>query len=53
MSVELVKVLGIDPERVRLAWISSAEGARFAEIATEFTEAVRSKGPVNLIKAAS
>ena len=53
MSVELVKVLGIDPERVRLEWISSAEGARFAEVATEFTEQIRSKGPANLIKAAS
>ena len=31
MTQELVKILGIDPPRLRLEWISSAEGGRFAE----------------------
>jgi len=47
-TVELVKILGIDPERVRLEWISSAEGTRFAEVSREFTEKVRSLGPSTL-----
>ena len=36
LTKELIKILGIDPERVRLEWISSAEGTRFAEVAREF-----------------
>ncbi|MBW1735470.1 MAG: hydrogenase iron-sulfur subunit [Deltaproteobacteria bacterium] len=52
MTRELVKILGIDPGRLRLEWISSAEGTRFAEVATEFTEEVRSIGPFTLKKAA-
>jgi F420-non-reducing hydrogenase iron-sulfur subunit len=52
LTQELIKILGIDPERVRLEWISSAEGTRFAEVATEFTEKIRSLGPASLKKAA-
>ena len=52
MTQELVKLLGIDPERLRLEWISSAEGTRFAEVAREFTELVKSKGASVLKQAA-
>lgn len=45
LTQELIKILGIDPERLRLEWISSAEGTRFAEVAREFTEEVRTLGP--------
>ena len=51
MTRELVKILGIDPTRLRLEWISSAEGTRFAEIAREFTEQITTLGPSNLKKA--
>jgi F420-non-reducing hydrogenase iron-sulfur subunit len=49
---ELVQLLGIDPNRLRLEWISSAEGTRFAQVASEFTETIRSLGPSSLKKAA-
>ncbi len=52
MTQELVKILGIDLGRLRLEWISSAEGTRFAEIAREFTEEIKSLGPSTLKKAA-
>jgi len=52
MTQQLVEILGIDPKRLRLEWISSAEGARFAEVAKEFTETIRSLGPSTLKKAA-
>jgi F420-non-reducing hydrogenase iron-sulfur subunit len=52
MTKELVKILGIDPERLRLEWISSAEGVRFAQVATEFTEKIKSLGPSSLKQAA-
>ncbi len=42
---ELLQVLGIDKARVRLEWISSAEGPKFAATAREFTEQVRALGP--------
>lgn len=40
--------MGIDPERLRLEWISAAEGNRFARVMDEFTESLRSKGPLKL-----
>jgi len=52
MTKELIEILGIEPQRLRLEWISSAEGTRFAEIAKEFTEQIRSLGPSNLKQAA-
>ena len=42
---ELAGLLGIEPERLRLEWISSAEGRKFAEVIREFTEHIRALGP--------
>ena len=36
---------GIDPDRFALEWVSSAEGPRFAEVVTRFTEKIRALGP--------
>ncbi len=48
-KVEYVKKtlveLGIEPERVEMYNLSSAMGPRFAEIAQEMTEKIRSLGP--------
>jgi len=46
--------LGIEPERVEMFNLSSAQGARFAEIATEMTEKIIKLGqsPLNITKAA-
>jgi F420-non-reducing hydrogenase iron-sulfur subunit len=52
MAVELTKILGIDLSRIRLEWVSSAEGGRFAKIATEFTQQVKALGPSALKQAA-
>lgn len=49
---ELAIMLGIEPERVRLEWISSAEGTRFAEVAQKFTEQIQSLGPLKIKEAA-
>ena len=35
----------LEEGRLRLEWISAAEGARFAEIINEFTDQVRKLGP--------
>lgn len=44
MTRELLTLMGIDQERLALEWVSSAEGTRFAEIVTSFTEKVRKLG---------
>jgi coenzyme F420-reducing hydrogenase delta subunit len=41
----LLEYVGIDRERLRVDWVSAAEGARFAEMATEFTAQVMELGP--------
>ncbi len=43
----LMQFAGLEPERLRLDWVSASEGERFSRIATEFTEAVRALGPVS------
>lgn len=41
----LLEDVGIDPDRVTIEWVSGAEGPRFAEKVTEFTEKIRTLGP--------
>ncbi len=43
-----LNLLGIDPQRIRLEWISSAEGTKFAQTANEFTETIKTLGPANI-----
>ncbi|MEZ5124619.1 MAG: hydrogenase iron-sulfur subunit [Thermoleophilia bacterium] len=47
--IEHVKTLlaevGLEPERVEMYNMSSAEGAKFADAATEFTERIKQLGP--------
>ncbi len=38
--------LGIEPERVKLVWASASEGLQLAEAIREFTEEIRSLGPL-------
>jgi F420-non-reducing hydrogenase iron-sulfur subunit len=39
---------GIEPERVRLEWVSASEGERFGHIVDEFTEEIRKLGPLTI-----
>ena len=43
----LLAQFGIEPERVRLEWISASEGRKFAQVVTEMTETIRRLGPLN------
>ena len=40
----LMVFAGLEPERLRLDWVSASEGERFSSIVSEFTETVRSLG---------
>ena len=41
----LLEGYGIEPERVRLEWVSASEGQRFADVVNSITEDVRRLGP--------
>lgn len=41
----LLDYIGLDKERLLVDWVSAADGRRFAEIVTEFTDRVRGLGP--------
>jgi len=43
----LMTFVGLEPERLRLDWVSASEGERFSRIAEEFTGAVRALGQVH------
>ncbi len=41
---KLISLLGIEPERLKLEWISATEGEKFASSVTEFVERIRKLG---------
>ena len=47
MLLNLLEQFGIDRRRVRLEWISASEGKLFAEVVKDFTEQLKSLGPLN------
>ena len=46
LTRKLLERIGINPERLRLEWVSSSEGIQFAETVTDFTQKVRELGPL-------
>jgi coenzyme F420-reducing hydrogenase delta subunit len=46
LGKKLMRHVGIDPGRLRLEWISAAEGARFAEVMSDFADQLRALGPL-------
>lgn len=42
---KLLEESGIEPDRLRLEWISASEGEKFSKVVTEFTEHIRKLGP--------
>lgn len=42
---------GIEPERLRLEWVSASEGERFAQVVNEFTETIRQLPPIERVMA--
>ena len=41
----LMEYMGVDEGRVNFAWVSAAEGGRFAELVKDVTEKVKRLGP--------
>jgi F420-non-reducing hydrogenase iron-sulfur subunit len=43
----LLAARGIDPRRLRLEWVSAAEGEKWARVVNEMTEQLRALGPLH------
>jgi NADH:ubiquinone oxidoreductase subunit E/coenzyme F420-reducing hydrogenase delta subunit len=43
---KLLTLIGIDPQRLRLEWISASEGSRYAEVMNDFSQTVKTLGPL-------
>ncbi len=50
MARRLLKEAGVEPERLRLEWISASEGERFAATIKEFTEEIKEMGRIKFEK---
>ncbi len=46
MLKNLLASFGIDPQRLRLEWISASEGQKLVDVMNSFTEELREMGPV-------
>ena len=42
----LLNYIGLNPERLRLEWVSASEGSRFAEVMNDFSKKVKALGPL-------
>ncbi len=43
---KMLRQFGIEPERLRLEWISASEAERARDVVTQFTEQIRQLGPL-------
>ncbi len=46
----LLESIGIDSRRVRMTWVSAAEGRKFADVIKEVTEEIKKIGPMKDIQ---
>ncbi len=42
---KVLEAFGLEPERLRLEWVSASEGDRFASVVNDMTEEIRKLGP--------
>ncbi|HVP36747.1 MAG TPA: hydrogenase iron-sulfur subunit [Terriglobales bacterium] len=47
LMVKLLEGFGIEKERIRLEWVSAAEGEKFSTVVKDFTAKVKKIGPLN------
>ncbi|MFB0556299.1 MAG: hydrogenase iron-sulfur subunit [Dehalococcoidia bacterium] len=45
LTEKLLEQFGVEQERLKLEWVSAAEGARFAQVVTDFTSRIKELGP--------
>jgi len=52
LIMELLEFIGVEPNRFRMSWVSAAEGAKFAQVITDFVEDLKPLGPQERLKRA-
>jgi F420-non-reducing hydrogenase iron-sulfur subunit len=50
MSQRLLKLTGLEPERLRLDWVSASEGEKFAGVITDYVKKLKELGPSPVAK---
>jgi len=45
---DLIQFIGLSPKRLRLEWIATSEGNKFAQVVSDFTEEITQLGPSSL-----
>ncbi len=48
LTKKLLEHIGLNPERLRLEWVSAAQGNRFAEVITDFTNKLKGLGRLGI-----
>jgi coenzyme F420-reducing hydrogenase delta subunit len=46
LSRKILEQVGVNPERLRLEWISGSEGMRYAEVMNDFGKKLKELGPI-------
>ena len=46
LAKKLLEHVGINPDRLRIEWVSAGEGIRYADIMTDFAKEVKALGPL-------
>jgi len=44
MLKKIIEEVGLEPDRLRLSWVSASEGQKYAKVTTEFTEKIKGLG---------
>jgi coenzyme F420-reducing hydrogenase delta subunit/predicted XRE-type DNA-binding protein len=51
ITKKLMKQCGVNIDRLRLEWVSAAQGVRFAEVVTDFSQQIQKVGPIAINEA--
>jgi F420-non-reducing hydrogenase iron-sulfur subunit len=46
LAKKVLEQIGVNPERLRLAWVSASEGMRYAEVMNDFGRKLKELGPI-------
>ena len=50
LGKKLLERIGVNPDRLRLEWVSASQGIRYAEVVTDFTNRLKELGPQDASK---
>ena len=50
LSRKIMALIGLNPERLQLEWVSASEGMRFADVMNRFSNKLKALGPVATVR---